>query len=231
MKYMYNIKNFIKSLTTESSMSLVESILDGYRTIFENITYPNGFELREFENMNNFTARKRYADQHLEKIGTGSARIVYAIDDAHVLKLAKNKKGVAQNGVETDGYLQQNYSTILASVVESHPDDLWIISERAKKINKSKFKQLTGYSFDDFASVLRDRVYEIEGRRGYIGSYKGKEDILDDEFFNEIVDMTVSMDMEVGDFTRISSYGEIENDPVVIDTGLTKEVYKEHYGR
>lgn len=226
---MTEFKTFIQSLYRECNVSLIEAILSGYNTIYENIVYPVGFNIREFEELPNFAARTRYAGKYLTKIGKGSSRTVYQIDDDHVLKIAHNNKGIAQNRIESDGYIQQVYPDIIARVIDSNPDDLWIVAEKAKKITKSRFKQITGFPFEEFASVLRSRVWEIEGKRGYFRDMADKEDILEDEFFNELVEMIVSMDLEVGDMTKLNSYGEIDDDPVITDIGLSKDVWKEHY--
>jgi hypothetical protein len=195
----------------------------------ESIVYPAGFNIKELDSLTSQAARKRYVDEYLEKIGAGSARIVYRIDDEHVLKLAKNKKGVAQNNVERDGYLQQRFPEIIASVVDSHPDNMWIIAEKAKKINKSRFKSITGFRFEDFAETLRNRIREVRGGRRWLDDPDGMDELYDDDFFNELVDMAVAMDLEEGDLARISSYGELDDDPVVVDTGLSKEVYRSLY--
>jgi hypothetical protein len=222
----------MKSLQRDENHSLIEAIVAGYDVIFESIQYPSGFNINEFENLPNYSARVKYAASHLEKIGKGSSRTVYRIDDEHVLKLAHNDKGIAQNNIEADGYIQQAYPDIVANVVESSPDKLWIVVEKAKRITKSRFKQLTGFPFEEFAKVLQEHIYKIEGRRyPFALNAPDANEILTDEFFEELVDMIRSMDLEVGDLTKINSYGEIDDDAVVTDPGLSKQVWKEHYDR
>ena len=65
--------------------------------------------LKELNNINSFANRIKYADNNLTRIGGGSGRIVYELNDTKVLKLAKNQKGVAQNNVEFD--LGKNYGS------------------------------------------------------------------------------------------------------------------------
>ena len=59
--------------------------------------YPTSFNIEEFKQLKSFNQRIQYCEQHLQRISSGSSRIVYKIDDEKVLKLAKNKKGLAQN--------------------------------------------------------------------------------------------------------------------------------------
>ena len=65
-----------------------------------NEKYPNGWDLNTFKKLNTFKSRIEYCDKYLQKINSGSGRIVYKIDNDKVLKLAKNIKGIAQNSTE-----------------------------------------------------------------------------------------------------------------------------------
>ena len=64
--------------------------------------YPSSWNIEEFKSLRSFAERKRYCDANLQKIASGSGRIVYKVDNQKVLKLAKNKKGVAQNEIESE---------------------------------------------------------------------------------------------------------------------------------
>jgi predicted nuclease with TOPRIM domain len=103
-------------------------------SLTESVNYPPGFDIKELKNIRSFAGRIKYINQHLKKIGVGSARIVYQIDNDTVLKLAKNKKGIAQNDVEGDWGLHQMYPDILPELIDKdEDDDLWIIKKFAKK--------------------------------------------------------------------------------------------------
>jgi len=225
------MKNFIKSLKRPGNEALIESVLKGYKSIFESIQYPPDFDVNELKNINNFAARIRYVQSHLKRIGSGSARIVYEIDDKHVLKLARNKKGIAQNYVEADWGLHRMYDNILPELIETDEDNLWLIVEKANKITKKEFEKLTGVEFLEFGNTLR---YELAKRdSSYVPWSKPEdyEEIIDNEFFHDIIDMSINFDFPSGDFQKISSYGEIDNNPVAVDVGLSKDVYKEFYKR
>ena len=225
------MKNFIKSLKRPGNEALIESVLKGYKSIFESIQYPPDFDVNELKNINNFAARIRYVQSHLKRIGSGSARIVYEIDDKHVLKLAKNKKGIAQNYVESDWGLHRMYGNILPELIEIDEDNLWLIVEKANKITKKEFEKLTGVDFLEFGNTLR---YELANRESSYVPWSKPEDyeeIIDNEFFHDIIDMSLNFDFPPGDFQKISSYGEIDNNPVAVDVGLSKDVYKEFYKR
>jgi|GEM_PF-1368896 len=222
--------NFLRTLKRPYNEPLIEAVIKGYSVIFESIQYPPNFDVQELKKLNNFAARVRYVQTHLKKIGSGSARIVYEIDDKHVLKLAKNKKGIAQNSVEGDWGMHRMYDGILPDLIEKDDDDLWLIVEKANKISKKEFERLTGVKFENFARTLG---YELSLRssrnRWFFSKPEDYDDIIDNEFLSEIVDMSINYDMPAGDLERISTYGKVDDDPVVVDTGLTHSVYDEHY--
>lgn len=93
--------------------------------------------------------RIKYCDRELERIGDGSARRVYAVRDKHVLKLAKNEKGNAQNF--TEGLLSAGSPTdMFAKVYYSSYKYDWVVSQRCDKINAKIFKEHTGLGFHAF---------------------------------------------------------------------------------
>jgi hypothetical protein len=194
--------------------------------------FVEGFDMEKFRNMKSFAKRVRYCNETLTRKASGSARVIYIIDDKKVLKLAKNEKGIAQNGVESDHMLNQWYGDIIAKVLESDDEDRWIVSEYAKKISPGRFKQLLGVSINQFHAYLTELHPNKKG-----GFYTEKIDdatrkILDvnnNEFMYDLVDMVVNWDMGIGDFSRISTFGEIDGRLVITDYGLTQDVYNTYY--
>ena len=98
-------------------------------SILENIVsedYPQSFDMKFFKTLQSFASRKKYCDEHLKKIAQGSSRIVYYIDNEKVLKLAKNKKGLAQNEIEIDYSDDYMLTGIVAPVYDYHENFLWL---------------------------------------------------------------------------------------------------------
>ena len=188
-----------------------------------------GFDLKAFLAMKSFAEKVRYANSKLEKLGTGSARIIYKIDEKTVLKLAKNAKGIAQNEVESDRLLNEWYGDIIAKVLEADDDDRWIVSEYAKKITPTKFKHRIGVSADELYKKLH---MDTQPRTLHFEIPPEVTEILDNsEFYNQLTDMIGNFDMAIGDFSRVGSYGEIEGRLVIRDYGLTQSVFKQHYDK
>lgn len=225
---------YIRSFGNENTASLIEAIESAFNIIFEStVNYPEGFDLNEFKSLKSFNARKKYADQRLQKIGKGSSRIVYKIDDNTVMKMAFNDKGVAQNQVEGDYGLHRMYPDILPDLIDSDDDNLWIIKQFAHKITQSEFKQKTGIKFSDFGDTIRYELNRAHGTRNYFSKPLKFDEVIDDEFVQEVLDMAINFDLLPGDLEKISSFGKIDNkkDPVLTDVGLTRTVWNEHYAR
>ena len=205
---------------------IIENII---KQVISEMAYPTSFNMEEFKQLKSFAQRVKYCDQRLEKLGSGSSRIGYKIDDEKVLKLAKNAKGVAQNEAESNSYLQREY-TIVAKVFDSDPNDLYIEMELVEKLTKSKFKQIVGFDFDSIWPYLESRFGGRNSQR-YTGADK---EILDEnEWMYELGDMVGSYDFSYGDFRRLSSFGIVNRDGqpqvVLIDFGLTNDVFDQFY--
>jgi GNAT superfamily N-acetyltransferase len=195
------------------------------------------FNVLEFKNLNSFAARIRYAQQHLNRIASGSARIVYEIDPTKVLKLAKNPKGIAQNEVEIsmgmhDYYAKQYVTEVFEADEENNT---WLIAEKAKKLTPSRFYQITGVKIQEFAQWLNYTYFSNKGGRHKPPNVsKERDEVLwENEFASGILDLMINYNLPAGDLGRISSYGEVMRngnpDVVLTDYGLTEDVFSTHY--
>ncbi len=196
--------------------------------------YPERFNKQEFNSIKSFQGKLDYAVRHLKKIASGSARVVFMVDDGIALKIAKNKKGLAQNKVEADKYLQ-NYD-ITAKVYDSDKNHFWLEMELAKKLTPTRFKNLTGVSIEDLDRFLM-RTELLNSGRKLVGRYEIPEDELNklsnNEFIMDLTSLVDDMNLPVGDLSRISSFGEVVQNGkptvVLVDFGLTQEVFDDYY--
>lgn len=194
-----------------------------------NEDYPESFNLDEFKKLRSFAARVKYCNERLTRLGSGSSRVVYKIDEQKALKLAKNPKGQAQNSTEASIGVDNYFSDIVARVYDSEENDLWIESELAKKLTKSRFKQIVGYDVSWVYHFIRRRLenykFDIDPQL--------KEKIDEDQFMNDITELASSYNLEAGDLGRISSYGEVNRNGtpqvVVVDYGFDEDVRQDYY--
>ena len=135
--------------------------------------YPTNWNLETFKALKSFAKRIKYCNENLKRMASGSARVIYKIDDKLVLKLAKNDKGIAQNGAESDGFVQGgSYEDIIAKVYASDNNNLWLEMELAKKLTPTRFSFLMGFTLDSLSNYLFARDYENHGKAETSAVYK-----------------------------------------------------------
>lgn len=207
-----------------------EAVLAG----LEEAVYPEGFNVEEFKALPSFVARMKYVKARLPKIAQGSARAVFAIDDKTVLKVAMNKKGLAQNKIEAEIGRGSGYP--VAEVFEVGDQGTWIEMEKATKATPKIFAQLAGVDINTFSEVIR--FWSLD-HRGMTKGYR-KPDAYDDLVSsgdNDLINATLSLigdyDMPSGDVGKISSWGVVskggQSELVLIDYGLTQGVWDDYY--
>lgn len=226
------MKNFIKQLLRESitDFEINEDIIE---MIGE--AYPTNFNMDEFKKLNSFNKRIKYCQDNLQRISSGSSRIVYKVDDEKVLKLAKNEKGLAQNEIEIEYGQYYDLEGTVAKIFEFHPDNLWVEMELARKATKPNFQQITGLPFDEFARGVHNYGIESGNNRGfkYNVDKEFMEKMWENEFSYDILSFIGNYGLPSGDLERISSYGVVNRNGsdsvVLIDYGLTHDVYQSYY--
>lgn len=189
-----------------------------------------------------FLKRKAYCDQKYKKIGSGTSRIVYQLNDKYCLKLAKNKKGIAQNGAEISLSVS-NASDIIAEIIDFDNDnELWVIMQLAKPLTPNSFHSILGISFEEYLIVLEFCFNPNKNNQRIVSLAKAKnpriEELMDDDMslFYRVADFCENYNVHNGDMKRLSSYGYVtdedgENYIVLVDYGGTSEVIDTYYSK
>jgi len=193
-----------------------------------------------------FKSRLEYAKDRAQRLGGGSSRVAFVIPDQGretVLKIAKNKKGMAQNEAEVDiledGYLGKMDIVIpLIDYDRTNPTPVWIQTEKANKVNRKRLEQLLycdelDYGIQDFMST----VYNVMGKRqSWMPTMKQIKQDLEDttmsqeeidtffEYVNEVAMLVSSSSLLPDDLYNIGNWGEYNGRPVIIDLGFTESV-------
>jgi hypothetical protein len=204
-----------------------------------------------------FKNRLQYALERAKKLGTGSSRVAFVIElegRPTVLKVAKNRKGIAQNIAEVDvlddGYLGRLDIVIpLIDYDQKNPSPIWIQTELAKKVNAKRLAELLHCTdfwefLDCVDSIInpKPKSRAIWGQTGpteikvepsnlektkqrLIAKGKSEQEV---ELFAEYVDDAVNLlhnsEVIFSDLRQPANWGEYQGRPVIIDLGFTEAV-------
>jgi hypothetical protein len=181
--------------------------------------------LKNIEKLETHGARKKYAEKNLKHLSSGSSRIVYLTSDKTIIKLAKNDKGLAQNEAESNPKMKSKF---INRTISSAKNNSWMQTHYLDKISVKDFEEMTGLDFDDFGDSIR---YGLKNVSGHSDKKKPKnfDEVSKSEIYKEMKKIGDKNKLMGGDLARISSWGKKDGHPVLIDAGLTKEVFSEFY--
>ena len=221
-------------LTKKQVLEVVEN-MSKMNDILIDEAYPESFNMDSFKQLKTFAERIRYCEEHLSKIGAGSSRIVYKIDNEKVLKLAKNNKGIAQNEAEYDIFKTAYYADNLAAEVFDVDDHyLWIEMELAEKCKPSTFKQLIGVDINTFGMYIRNEYSDYKrGKKLFRLDQEDLEKLENSDFAIDMVNLVLETDIAPADLGRLSSYGIVKRNGqpeiVLVDYGATEDIISKFY--
>ena len=206
-----------------------------------------GFSFGMLKSLKSFKGRFNYCKEYLGMvIGKGSSRVVFQIDDEWVLKLAMNKKGIAQNEVEQQ-LCNDNYQDITPNMnnkLSDIDDYKFIVSEYVIPASRNDFINIFGITPDEFFNFITNVVRKHDICRNYMTfNYREysdeefsemceKEELLDfyDYLTNYYPDRNTLADMQV-----LSNYGIVNRNGepkiVLLDSGYNEDVYNKFYKR
>ena len=167
----------------------------------------------------------------LKPIGRGSGRIVLAVDDESVLKLARNRPGQEQNLFEESFYSEQQ-NPVLNQVLDCASDGCWIRSRRAKRLDDRFWLQLS-----DQIKLSPTQIGDSISRLFAPGGIK-PPNLTETAYsrflatdFGQNLHRLLDTDLDCEDLAEFGSeqYGMIDYKPVIVDYGLSKEIGKKYY--
>lgn len=180
--------------------------------------------LKNLEKLETHAARKKYAEQNLKHLSSGSSRLVYLTNADTIVKLAKNDKGFAQNEVEANPKMKSKY---LNKILNHAKNYVWIETHFLEKISAQDFEKMTGLSFKDFGAAIDYGLKNVS--KSSERKPKNFEEIENSDIYKELKKLGDKFKLMPGDMSRISSWGVKDNVPVLIDAGLTQKVFEDFY--
>lgn len=181
--------------------------------------------LKEIEGLEHYNARKEYAEKNLEHLSSGSSRIVYLSPEKTIIKMAKNDKGIAQNKAECNPKMKSKFLNEVISHAENYT---WMQTHFLEKITEKEFEEMTGLDFDDFGESIRYGLRDVSGNKD-VEKPKNFDKVEKSEIYKEMKKIGEQFKLMPGDLARISSWGTKDGRPVLIDAGLTADVFSDYY--
>lgn len=190
------------------------------------------FNVQELHTIHSWAGKLRYLENCLHRLGKGSSRAVYLLGPTKVIKLAINKKGIAQNereaGLKTGAKM---YSNVMAQIIDYDENDLWVEMEVAKKLDLKLFRKITGMSFKTFSMAMWRLNMAEKGYNQYYDDIP--DEIKENEFFQEVEDAINYLKVSPGDLMSKNQFGMVDRDGqtkiVIIDYGINDQIYDDFY--
>ena len=173
--------------------------------------------LEQLSALETFKDRVDFAEKNFEHLSSGSSRIIYLTNDKQVLKVAKNERGIAQNKVESSVK-----SPIVNPTTKFDKDGIWKLSPYCDKITEKEFEKLTDVPFKEFAAAIDHGINDDKKPSDF-------DKISKSDIYKEVIRLNKEYKLLPGDMTRISSWGKNDGNPVMLDAGLSREVYDKYY--
>ncbi len=181
-----------------------------------------------------FARRVAYAKERATRLGSGSSRIAFVIPYQGrdtVLKIAKNRKGMAQNEVEIEMFSDW-YAKDLGIFIpmidydESSGTPTWLHTELAGKVTDNDFIKSCG-------GTLSELLRWSEQYTGKIQPSSTRYDKALDEKIDENSDLASGFgdyvgnyDANIADYSTLHNWGLWQGQPVIIDAGYNNEIAK-----
>lgn len=184
-----------------------------------------GTILSNLAKLETYSARKKYAEKNLKHLSSGSSRIVYLTPSKTIVKLAKNDKGIAQNKAEANPEMK---SPFLNKILGHASNYSWIETPYLDKITGKEFEDMTGIPFSDFDEAIRFGLKDVSEDKDATKP-KNFDKVSQSEIYKEMKRVGERFKLLPGDLARISSWGTKDGRPILIDAGLTAQVFADFY--
>lgn len=196
---------------------------------------PDDWDKDQFTDKTSFKKQLKYALERAQKMGAGSSRVAFKINyqgRPTILKIAKNRKGLAQNAQEVnilnDGYLSKLDIMIpMIDYDDRSNNSRWIHVEFANKAKESDFIKECGVSLNDLVDYCEYKAKGTTGSR-FIDRIKSKID-EESDLVQNLMTFIGSLDVPTGDYRRLSNWGVYNGKLVIIDVGLSQDILDNYY--
>jgi len=228
---------------------------DTFKQKLDEVPLPPDWDPNQMALRKPFKDRMAYVRSMSPKLGHGSSREVRIVDfegRPTALKVAKNLRGLAQNEAEInildDGYLGKLPIVIpLVDYDKENRRPVWVQTEVASKVNAQTLKDLLRtpnmWMLTDTVEVLlgKSKKYRpnttVDSLKEYYFNPKtwdGRQPTEDMyeifmDYVNDIATIYDSTNIELADLQDPGNWGQFHGKPVILDLGLTSDVWQKYY--
>ena len=228
---------------------------DTFKQKLDEVPLPPDWDPNQMALRKPFKDRMKYVRGMSPKIGHGSSREVRIVNyegRPTALKVAKNLRGLAQNEEEikilNDGYLGRLPIVIpLIDYDKENRRPVWLQTEVASKVNAQTLKNLLRtpnmWMLTDTVEVMlgKSKKYRpnttVDSLKEYYFNPKTWNGIQPTEdmyeiFMDYVTDIATiydSTNIELADLQDPSNWGQFHGRPVILDLGLTNDVWQKYY--
>jgi len=209
------------------------------RELLQETPLPDDWDKSAYKSNTSFASRLRYAKERAKRIGSGSSRVAFEIEHEGrqtILKIAKNKKGLAQNDYESS-ILDDYTLTIGIPMIdydEENDPPTWIHTEKAEKMKPTQFKKFfNGLTPDEvvhLVMVMSGKFHDMADPSPEV-KQRYEEIWEENETINNLTDVVGSYPIHPQEFSMLSNWGIYKGEPVLIDVGGSSQVISQHYSR
>lgn len=172
------------------------------------------------------------------RIGSGSSRIVFALDNNTVIKMAKNEKGIAQNLAELKVF--EKAPERVAKIKWYHPKGYYLIVERCTSLYRfleNKEVNIDAADFSNYVDINVSEKYTAKDVEKIVKKFviENKDEA---KYKPAIFKMLAKQIKELATFIWKNKIDDIYDDQlgvnkagkiVLLDYGMNKEVWKKFY--
>ena len=159
-------------------------------------------------------ARERFNISKLHRIGSGSDRVVYDLNDSHVLKVAKTARGLEQNYHEGDSYLVRE--EILPRVIEKGLN--YVVVEKVTPIKAKDIVPTYNVEGEQIGTERADQML-AELSKFHQADFDRHEQKLLNTLYKYGLFEVINFDILMGDFARKANWGIRDGRPIHLDGG------------
>ena len=135
-------------------------------------------------------------------------------------------KNIAQNKTECNVLIHSN-SKYLNKILPYPKNFIYIETNYLDKITEKEFEDMTDIPFNDFGEAIRYTMKDLSGNSKE--KPKNFDDVAKIQIYKDLTSIAKKYSLMGGDFARVQNFGKKDDHPVIIDAGLSKQVFDKFY--